>query len=205
MTTLPTPSGAYQGAPATDVARLFELLKAQAYRVRPVTLASGQKSDVYIDCKQTVLTGEGHALCGSLMLHGLRAALDTAAPDVARAVGGVALGGVPLAAAVSLTASLAGEELPAVLIRKAPKGHGTASQIEAPASAGPGAHVVMVEDVVTTAGSVLRAIAAARAAGYTVDHVLALIDRGGGGREALADAGVTLSALFTLPDFGDAR
>src|SRR5690606_9968719 len=105
-------------------ARLLELLTKLSYEDREVTLASGQKSRFYIDCKQVALTGEGHFLVGRLFLSLLD---DIEAASGARhdACGGMSIGADPLSSALSLTAFLGGRELPAIYVRKEPKGHGT--------------------------------------------------------------------------------
>src|SRR5215813_12497584 len=104
--------------------RLFELLRERSFARRKVVLASGRESDFFIDCKQTVLTAEGHALVGSLMLE----ALDKL--PACEAVAGVELGGCPLASAVSLTSFLRGRALPAFYVRKDVKDHGSRRLVE---------------------------------------------------------------------------
>ena len=105
--------------------RLLALLARLSYERREVTLASGQKSDFYIDCKQTVLTAEGHFLVGSLMLGLVR----ERAPAV-QAIGGLTMGADPLASAVSTLSYVTGPPLAAFYVRKEPKGHGTGQWIE---------------------------------------------------------------------------
>ena len=99
--------------------RLLALLRERSYERRHVVLASGRESDFFIDCKQTVLTAEGHALVGELMLDAL------AELPRCEAVAGVELGGCPLASAVSLVSHQRGRGLPALYVRKARKDHGT--------------------------------------------------------------------------------
>jgi orotate phosphoribosyltransferase len=181
-------------------ARLLELLLAHAYEEREVTLASGQKSGFYIDCKQAALTGEGHFLVGRLFLAALE---DQERATGARhaACGGMTLGADPLASALSLTAFLGGRELSAIYVRKESKGHGTGAFLEGTKPVAPGARVVLVEDVVTTGGSSKLAVDRLRAHGYVVEQVLAIVDRGQGGAAALAAMGLSLRALFTVRDF----
>jgi orotate phosphoribosyltransferase len=176
-------------------ARLLELLRELAYQRRTVTLASGRTSDFYIDCKQATLTAEGHFLVGQLF----RAIVEVAAPH-AEAVGGMTMGADPLASATSLTSFLAGRPLAAFYVRKEPKGHGTGAWLEGQRSLRPGMPVVVLEDVVTTGGSTLKAIERVREAGLAVVHVVALVDREEGGREAVA-AVAPLTALYTRADF----
>jgi orotate phosphoribosyltransferase len=175
---------------------LLELLTQLSFERRAVTLASGKSSDFYIDCKRTALTAEGHFLIGRLLL----AAVRQHAPD-ARAVGGLTLGADPLASAVSTMSHLAGEPLDAFIVRKEPKGHGTGQWVEKPAALTSGTPVAILEDVVTTGGSTLKAIERARAEGFRVCGAFSLVDRLEGGREALEVAGERLFSLFTRRDF----
>jgi orotate phosphoribosyltransferase len=179
-------------------ARLLERLRTDAYREGTFTLASGRTSDFFIDCKQVMLSGEGHALCGAALLERVEAA-EAAGRGPFDLVAGVALGGCPLASAVSLTAHLAGRRLDALYVRKEGKSHGTRSMIEGRAREG--ARVVLLEDVMTTGGSSRAAIDQLRAAGLMVELVVALVDRGEGAREALASIGVGADALFAREDF----
>jgi orotate phosphoribosyltransferase len=176
--------------------RLLELLRSLAYEQRPVTLSSGKSSDFYIDSKQAVLTAEGHFLVGQLLL-GL---LERHAPE-AEAVGGLTLGADPLASAVAVISHIAGRPRAAFYVRKEPKGHGTASWIEGTRSLRPSMPVAILEDVITTGASALRAVERARLHGLDVRHVLALVDREEeGGREAIARAAPVVS-LFGRSDF----
>ena len=179
---------------ATDSAKEWEelrrLLLAKSYAKKKVVLASGRESDFYVDCRQTTLHGQGARLVGRLLLERIRA-------SGARAVGGPTLGADPMITAISLTAALEGLELPAFIIRKEAKGHGLGNRIEGMGNLAPGMKVAIVEDVVTTAGSTLSAIEAAREAGLEVVKVLCLVDREEGGRENLAARGFSLDALYT--------
>lgn len=181
-------------------ARLLELLTTLSYEDREVTLASGQKSRFYIDCKQVALTGEGHFLLGRLFLS-LLGDIEASEGSRHHACSGMSIGADPLSSALSLTAFLAGRELPAIYVRKEPKGHGTGAYLEGLKSIPAGARVVLVEDVVTTGGSSLLAAERLRAHGFAVAHLLAIVDRQAGGREAFAKEGLELHALFTRADF----
>jgi orotate phosphoribosyltransferase len=183
-------------SPSEDRERLLQLLTALSFERRKVTLASGRESDFYIDCKKTVLTAEGHYLVGRLLLEAIRAK----APQVV-AVGGLTMGADPLASAVSLSSYLAGTPLSAFLVRKEPKGHGTGQWIEGRSILSPGASVAVVEDVVTTGGSTLKACERVEAEGLKVAQVFALVDRLEGGREAVEARGYALTSLFTQKDF----
>ncbi len=180
-------------------ARLFTVLSERSFEEREVVLASGRRSNFYIDCKQTTLTAEGHLLVGRLLFAELVRAELGAAPFVG--VGGLTLGADPMASAVSLTSALAGHPIPAFIVRKEAKGHGTGAWIEGIKGLTPGGRVAILEDVVTTGGSAEKAITRAREAGFVVDLVLALVDRQEGGREALEAQGVRLVSMFEKADF----
>jgi orotate phosphoribosyltransferase len=175
-------------------ARLLELLRVRSFQEREVTLSSGLKSNFYIDCKQVSLDAEGAALIGELF-HGV---IEEVAPD-AVAVGGMTLGADPLATATSIFSFHAGKPRPAFIVRKEPKGHGTGQWIESTKLA-EGTPVVILEDVVTTGASTLKAIERARLAGFKVLHAVGLVDRLEGGREAV-EAECKLTTLFTRRDF----
>jgi len=184
-----------QPAIARQRERLLELLRDMAFEERDVILASGQRSNFYIDCRKVSLDAEGHFLIGQLF----RAVIDDVAPE-ARAIGGLTMGADPLVSATSLISFLAGRPLDAFLVRKEAKGHGTGKYIEAGGRITSGTPVVIVEDTVTTGGSALKALEHARAAGLRPVHALAVVDRLEGGREAI-EAHVPLTALFTRKDF----
>lgn len=175
--------------------QLVDLLRRRSFERRRVILASGRESDFFIDCKQAILTAEGHALTGALMFE----ALDLLPP--CDAVAGVELGGCPLASAVSLTSYVRGRPLDAVYVRKEVKDHGTRKLVEGDKSIAPGTRVALLEDVVTTGGSSLKAVEKLRAAGATVVGIVALVDRLEGGAEAIREAGIPLVSLCTRRDF----
>ena len=181
-----TPSGAK--------ARIVSLLRERSFERRRVVLASGRESDFFIDCKQAVLSAEGHALAGEVLFDALA---ELPACD---AVAGVELGGCPLASAVSLLSYQRGRPLPALYVRKQAKDHGSRRLVEGNSSLGPGARAVLLEDVVTTGGSSLLAVEALRQAGVEVAGVAALVDRLEGGAEAIRAAWL---ALWTLSDRSD--
>ncbi len=180
----------------SDRNRLLELLTGLAYEKRKVTLSSGKESDFYIDTKQASLTAEGHYLVGRLVFAEIRAHFSGA-----QAVGGMTMGADPIASAVSLTSWLQASPLPAFYVRKEPKGHGTAQWIEGKKGLPSPAQVVVVEDVVTTGASTLKAIERSRQEGLHVLGVVALVDRQEGGKEAVEAAGVPLRSLFVRSDF----
>ena len=180
---------------STPRERLVELLRERSFEQKKVILASGRESDFFIDCKQTILTAEGHALVGELMFD----ALD--ALPRCEAVAGVELGGCPLASAVSLVSWVRGRPLNAFYVRKETKDHGSKRLVEGDRAIIPGMPVVILEDVVTTGGSTLKAAEKLRLVGVQVVGVVALVDRLEGGAEAIRSAGLPLVALCTRRDF----
>jgi len=180
----------------TDRARLLELLRTLSFARRKVLLASGKESDFYIDCKRTALTAEGHVLVGRCLL-----ALVREVQPLVRGVGGLTLGADPLASAIALTSFLEGAPVDSFIVRKEPKGHGTGQWIEGRTTIPDGSRVVVLEDVVTSGGSALKAIERTRAENLVPVACLALVDRLEGGREAIEAAGVPLRSLFTRKDF----
>jgi orotate phosphoribosyltransferase len=176
--------------------RLRQLLVRLSYEERDVVLASGRRSNFYIDCRQTVLTGEGHFLVGFLLNY----LIGQAAPEV-RAVGGISVGADPLASATALMSQFGPRPLDAFYIRKEPKGHGTGQWIEGTKSLAPGMPVAILEDVVTTGASTLKAVDRAREHGLQVVHAFALVDRQEDGGAETVRAQVPLTALFVREDF----
>lgn len=172
-----------------DRDRLRELLLERSVRTGDFVLASGRRSDFYVDARRTTMSGEGQMRIGRLGLE----AIDNAGwkPD---AVGGLTLGADPVAYAIAHAAALAGRNLDAFTVRKQPKEHGTGRRIEG--GFREGMDVVVVEDVVTTGESALRAVEAVRAEGGRVIGVLAVVDREEGGRERIETEGLSLVALF---------
>jgi orotate phosphoribosyltransferase len=175
--------------------RLLELLKTLAYEEREVVLASGKKSNFYIDCKQAVLSAEGHYLVGWLLGH----VIAERAPEV-EAIGGLTMGADPLASAVSTVSYLCHKPLAAFYVRKEAKGHGTGQWIEGRKLLRTGMPVAILEDVVTTGGSALKAIERARDFGLKVSLIVGLVDREEGGREAL-EKEAPLVTLFRRREF----
>lgn len=152
---------------------LQDLLQTRAVLPGKFELASGRKSDWFIDCKRVILTGEGHALAGELILQHL---------EECDAVAGVVLGGCALASATTMAAYQHDMDIPALFVRKHSKDHGTERRVEGPIESG---NVVLVEDVVTTGASTIRAIKGLSSVGFKVVKVVALVDREEGGREAI--------------------
>ena len=182
---------------ADDRRRLLALLIERSFKRQKVVLSSGRESDFYVDCKKTVLLAEGHALVGRLLLDAIRTHAAAAV-----GVGGLTMGADPLASAVSLTSHLAGgQSLHAFYVRKEPKGHGTGQWIEGLQAFAPGAKVAIVEDVVTTGASTIKAIERARAEGLDPIGAFAIVDRDEGGVAPIEATGVPVHALFRRGDF----
>ena len=175
-----------------DLKRLAQLLLEKSYISGQVTLTSGRTSDYYFDCKQTALHPEGGHLLGQALLQAVN-------PQV-QAVGGMTLGADPLVSAVSVLSHVHNRPLPAFIVRKTPKGHGTNQYLEGLSNIPQGARVAILEDVVTTGGSVLKACERTVMAGLQVVQVLTVLDRQEGGGETLAEHGYHLESLFTRED-----
>ena len=170
--------------------RLAALLVQKSYREGQFTLASGRKSEYYFDCKQTALHPEGSWLLGSLFN-------DMLADVPVTGVGGLTLGADPLVSAITVISFERGRALAGFIVRKEPKGHGTDQYIEGMANFSPADSVAVLEDVVTTGGSLLKACKRVEAAGLCIAAVCCVLDREEGGRQALQEAGYTLKSLFT--------
>ncbi len=175
----------------TERDRLKQIIIELSYEKRLVTLASGRQSDFYFDGKQTTLHSEGGWLVGKLFYEAIK--------DIPglQAVGGITLGADPIATATSIAALHAGNPLHAFIIRKEPKGHGTGQWLEGRKNLPPGTKVIIVEDVVTTGGSSMKAVNRAKEEGLDVLGIVALVDREEGGRENIEAEGYWLKAIFT--------
>ena len=175
----------------TERERLKRIIIGLSYEKKKVTLASGRESDFYFDGKQTTLNPEGGYLTGKLFFEAIK--------DVAgiEGVGGLTLGADPIATATSVVSYLEGMPIPAFIIRKEPKGHGTGAWLEGRKNLQPGAKVVIVEDVVTTGGSSMKAVRRAEDEGLEVLGIVTLVDREEGGREHIENEGYWLKAIFT--------
>ena len=178
--------------PMTDPRQtLLELLVDRAYREGDFTLSSGQKSRYYINCKLVTLDAIGALATGRTIFAQL--------PEGTAAVAGLTLGADPIVSAVSLVSALEAQPIPALIVRKEAKGHGTQAYIEGPTLA-EGSNVVVLEDVVTTGQSALKAVERLRGAGYVVDRIVSLVDRQQGGAELYAQEGLAFDAIFTIGD-----
>lgn len=174
---------------------LLYLIKTLAYREGDFTLSSGKQASYYINCKPVSLHPQGIYLLGQLMLEAL--------PANTQAVAGLTLGADPLVAAVSLMSAIAPEatpsNIPAIIVRKQPKGHGTAASLEGPVLP-EGSLFWILEDVVTTGASALKARDRICEAGYRVGGILAIVDRNEGGRELYDRESIEFRSLFEIAE-----
>ncbi len=172
--------------------RLIEILMERSVRHGTFTLASGKQSDLYVDARQTTLSPEGALVIADLILEKLH-------PDVV-GVGGPVTGADPITGAVALRSFQQGRPIHGFMVRKEPKGHGAGNQVEGRAGLPDGAKVCMIEDTVTTGGSLIKAIHAVEATGLEVVQVICIVDRCEGAAERFAEAGYVLEALVTRGD-----
>ena len=172
--------------------RLIEILKERSVRTGTFTLASGKTSDLYVDARQTTLSPEGVTVLAQMIL-------DRLHPD-AVGIGGPVTGADPITGAVITHSWLQERPLHGFMVRKEAKGHGAGNQVEGRHGLPAGSKVTMIEDTVTTGGSLLRAIQAVESAGLEVIQVLCVVDRCEGAAEIFENAGYTLEALVTRKD-----
>ena len=174
-----------------DKSRLIRLIHEHALKLGQFTLASGKTANFYLDCRKLTLTGEGCNVIAAGML-------DLLQDDFPDAVGGMAIGADPITAGIVTCAWQLEKPLRGFIVRKAAKEHGTGQQVEGPVK--PGDRAVIVEDVVTTGGSSVRAIEYAREFGLVVEKVLAVVDRQAGAEESFQKIGVQLHSLVQLSE-----
>lgn len=174
-----------------DKSRLQELIQSHALQFGEFTLASGQTAKYYLDCRRLTLDGEGANLVASGILNAV-------SDDIPDCVGGMAIGADPITAAVITCGWQQGIPLKGFIVRKESKQHGTGRQVEGPVE--PGQRAVMLEDVITTGGSSLRAIEHARKFGLIVDRLITIVDRGDSSAKVFSDIGVQFSALFHVSE-----
>lgn len=179
--------------------RLIRFIREHSYREGDFTLASGRKSSFYIDMKASTLHPEGADLIGKLATEALREYQARSGKKI-QGVGGLTLGADPIATAVSLSAFHAGEHWPAFIVRKEAKDHGTSKYVEGTENLPAGAEVVVVEDVVTTGGSSVKAVERLRLQGYRPIAVLTIVDREAGGEAVFRGMGLEFIALVRLQE-----
>ena len=174
---------------------LLKILLEQSFKKGDFTLASGQKSNYYIDGKQSTLDARGAYLAARIFLAMM-------ADDVPDAVGGLTLGADPIVGSILALAGLEDLNVKGFIVRKNAKEHGTRSRVEGPVA--DGSRVIIIEDVVTTGGSSMKAIEAMREIGCEVKRVFALVDREQGGKENLKKAGCRLESIFSIRELLEA-
>lgn len=174
---------------------LIDLLEREALQRGEFTLASGKQASYYLDCRRITLHPRG----ANLVAAGMLSMMEQSGPLPA-AVGGMAIGADPITAAIVTLAGQRDLPLKGFIVRKEAKGHGTGKQVEGPVEAGQ--EVVIVEDVITSGGSALKAVDAAEAFGLKVREVIGIIDRLAGGEAAFEQRGLPLKTLTTIRDFG---
>lgn len=172
-------------------AALLDLICQVAYKEGDFTLSSGQKSPYYINGKQVTLHAQGALMVSRLLLNML--------PVGTVGVGGLTLGADPMVSAVSIVGAYENKPVTPLIIRKEAKGHGTRAYIEGP-DLPQGSRVTILEDVVTTGASAMKAVERLRAAGYEVNDILALVDRQQGGQELYAEEGLNFQPIFTIKE-----
>ena len=177
---------------------LIDLMEREALQRGTFTLASGKTANYYLDCRRITLHPKGAGMIGTAMLNFISG--NAGGEGIPDAVGGMAIGADPITASIVTMAGMQDIELSGFMVRKEPKGHGMGRQVEGPVEAGQ--NVVIVEDVITSGGSAIKAVEAAREFGLNVLYVLAIIDRLAGGEAAFAEKGLKLHTLTTIRDFG---
>ena len=175
---------------------LISIIREHALQFGQFTLSSGKQASYYLDCRMVTLHPKGANQIAAGMLELILNNHFGAIPD---AVGGLAIGADPITASVVVHAGLRDHQLFGFMVRKEAKQHGTGKLVEGPVR--PGMKCVIVEDVITSGGSALKAAAAARDFGLEVIGVLGVIDRLEGGEEAFRAAGIPLATLLTISDF----
>ncbi len=170
---------------------LLTLLAQKAYRFGDFSLASGKKSSHYVNCKPVSLSGPGLLSISSLFLRQIN--------ESDAGVAGLTLGADPLVSGVVMMAAQSGLNLCGLIVRKEAKGHGTGAWLEGPLPP-KGSVITVLEDVVTTGGSSLKAVEKLRTQGYLVNQVLAIVDREEGGANAMNKADLKLDSVFFLKE-----
>ena len=175
---------------------LLKMIKERAYKKGEFTLSSGRKSDHYINCKPVTLDGRGLAITSAMLVECVE--------DDAVAVAGLTLGADPLVSGVAIVSALNRGTLSALIVRKEPKGHGTNQYIEGPLPP-TGEKITVLEDVVTTGASSIKAVEILRDAGYEVKRVVSIIDRQENEEadNAFKSAGLEFYSLFNLEEIAE--
>ncbi len=175
--------------------KLAKMIVQRSYERRNIVLASGRISDFYIDLKNTLLHPQGIDWVSTLMLEELKKM-----EFELQGVGGPTMGADPIVTAISMKSLSWKTPLLAFYIRKEPKAHGTSQWIEGLKNFDPGSRVFIVEDVVTSGGSGLKAVEKAKAAGLKVEGIISCVDREEGGREKIESTGLRFMTILTKSD-----
>ena len=177
---------------------LLKLLKENAYRKGEFKLSSGKTSEHYVNCKPVTLNGRGLTLASIMLLEHVEK--DSVA------VGGLTLGADPIVSGVAVVAGLDKRLLDGLIVRKEAKGHGTGAWIEGP-ELPEGSKVTVLEDVITTGGSAIKAVKRLRNAGYKVERVVSIVDRQENeeATTAMKLAGLELYSIFTIGDLSEEK
>jgi orotate phosphoribosyltransferase len=186
----------------TERDELRSILLSKSVKTGDFTLASGAKSNLYVDCRVTTFDSRGAVLVGKLM-HALVRSEEVRLGKQAQAIGGLTLGADPIALSTAMTSSMAGDKDPirCFVVRKEAKGHGRGKRIEGNFNSGDS--VVVVDDVITTGDSTLKAIAAIEEEGGKVAFVVVLVDRDEGGKANIESKGYPVAALFKRGELVD--
>jgi orotate phosphoribosyltransferase len=178
-----------------DESELKAIIRERSIRIGKFTLASGRESDLYLNLKPTMMDPRGARLCAEAFLARVPSGTDY--------VGGLEMGAVPVISALAAVSDVAGAPVRTFFVRKSAKDHGTREVVEGLKGdeSLAGKRCLMVDDVATTGGSVLKSIEAARALGAIVEDALVIVDRQEGGTENLAAIGVKLHSVFIGDDF----
>jgi len=179
---------------------LGEMILDLSYREGEVTLTSGKKSNFYINGKKTFLTSRGINLAGTSLLN----LIKYHCPE-ANAVAGVPVGATPLVTAVSLLSYQKNKSLEQIIVRKEKNDHGAGNQLEYPDSLGDGDQVVLIDDVLTTGGTLIKGVEVLEKEGFRVPLIVVVVDREEGGREYLESFGYKVEAIFTKTQLLDMR
>lgn len=176
---------------------LIDVIKQRSYRRGHFTLASGATSEFYFNLKPTMMHALGGYLCAKALLEKIHTV------EGVDYVGGLEMGAVPVIAGIAALSYVEGRPVETFFVRKQAKDHGTSEVIEGLAAGESlqGKRVIIIDDVATTGGSIVKAAEAARKAGAIVEHALVIVDREEGGAENLAAAGMTLLSAVKKSDF----
>ncbi|NJM20179.1 MAG: orotate phosphoribosyltransferase [Richelia sp. SL_2_1] len=188
-----TPTGLWATNTDLNLVRqqLLDLFCQFAYQEGDFVLSSGARSSYYINGKEVTLHPQGALAIGRIVLNML--------PLDIQAVAGLTLGADPIVSAVSVVSALESRSIPGLIVRKEAKGHGTKAYVEGP-NLPEAAKVVVLEDVVTTGRSAMKAVTRLRDAGYTVNQVISLIDRQQGGAEYYQTVNLQFEYVFSITD-----